>query len=305
MRYYITLVFTLLWTGMTFAQSEPKLSIFSYNPLYYNPAYAGVFDGLKVTGIYSTQMVGFEGAPKTLFFSAHSNVIARELGVGVDITSDKIGPVVNNKVVGNVAYYIQLDEELNLTLGAKAGMNMFSIDYNLLSIENPEEYGLDSGRVTQNSPIIGAGMYLSNEKFFVGFSVPNMLKTKFYNESKTTVASTKPNSYVSAGYKFEVDDEVFIQPNILSNITPGAPVSHLLSVNMDYQKTMFGSLNYQPNASLGFLFGYRFENNISVGYAYDYSLLQYTSSNAGSHTFYINFLIDELISSPHYGFGTF
>jgi|LakMenEpi03Aug12_release.lakeMendotaPanAssembly.Ray.scaffolds.fasta_scaffold237334_2 type IX secretion system PorP/SprF family membrane protein len=302
------IIILLIYTVGSFvahAQSEPKLSLFSYNPLYYNPAYAGAFNGLSITSIYSTQWVGLEGAPKTLFFSAHSNVISREVGLGVDFTNDKIGPIEEKRMVGNFAYYIDLNDEISLSLGIKAGIRDFLIDYNMLSIENPEEYGLANGIVSQKSPVFGSGMYLSNEKFYFGFSVPNILKTKFYDEYRNSVVNTKPNYFMSGGYKFEVERDVYLQPNILARVTTGAPVSILYSVNLDYKDLILASVNIQPSSSLGAFFGLRFENNISIGYAYDSSLLKFAKYNDGCHSFYINFKIEELLEVQHYGFGTF
>jgi type IX secretion system PorP/SprF family membrane protein len=303
MKKYIT-VFNLLITIFAYSQSEPKLSLFSYNPLQYNPAYAGVFDGLSINGLYSSQWVGFDGAPKTLFFSAHSNVFRREVGAGINITSDKIGPVQDNQFIGNFAYHVILNENLNLTLGLKAGVDNFIIDYSVLNIENPEEAGLTKGSISQYSPIIGSGIYLSNDKGFIGISIPSILKTKFYDEYKNTVANSKPNYYLSGGYKFEIEDEVYITPNILTRITSGAPVSSLFAVNLDYQNRILGSLNIQPTASFGGFFGYRFENNISVGYAYDSSLNKFSNYNSGCHTFYLSFRIEDIMSN-HTGYGTF
>jgi type IX secretion system PorP/SprF family membrane protein len=303
MKKYI-IAFSLLLTVSAFSQSEPKLSLFSYNPLQYNPAYAGVFNGLSVNGLYSSQWVGFEGAPTTLFLSAHSNVFKREVGAGINVTSDKIGPVQDNQFVGNFAYHVYLNDEVNLIFGLKAGIDNFIIDYNLLSIENPEELGLIRGSISQYSPIIGAGMYVSNEKGYFGLSVPNLLETNFYNEFKNSVAKAKPNYFLSAGYKFELGDEVFVTPNILTRVTSGAPISNLFALNLDFENKILGSINMQPGASLGGFFGYRFENNIAVGYAYDNSLNKFSTNNNGCHTFYISFKLEDLFEN-HYGYGTF
>lgn len=303
MKKYI-IVFNLLVTMMVFSQSDPKLSIFSYNPLQYNPAYAGAFDGLSITGIYSSQWVGFEGAPKTLFFSAHSNVIKREIGVGVNITSDKLGPVQDNQIVGNFAYNVYLNDEISLNLGLKAGLDNFTLDYKLLSIENPEEAGIFEGSLNQYSPIIGAGFYVSNQKAYIGVSVPNLLKTNFQTATQISIANTKPSYFLTAGYKFEIQDQVFLVPNILTRVTAGAPICNLVSLNLDYQNKLLASVNFQPTSSLGGFFGYRFKNNFSFGYAYDSSINKFSSSTGGCHTFYLNFRIDDLFSN-HYGFGTF
>jgi len=303
MKKYI-IVFNLLITVLSSGQSEPKLSLFSYNPLQYNPAYAGVFDGLSINGLYSSQWTGFEGAPKTMYFSAHSNVFRREVGAGLNIISDKIGPVQDLQFVANFAYHIYINDDLNLTFGLKAGIDNFMIDYNLLSIENPEEAGLTRGSISQYSPIIGSGFYVSNEKVYFGFSIPNILKTNFYDEYKNSVANSKPNYFFTGGYKIEIQDEVYLTPNFLTRITSGSPESTLLALNLDYQNRILGSLNVQPAASLGGFFGYRFENHISVGYAFDFSLNKFSNYNSGCHTFYMNFKLEDLMSN-HTGYGTF
>jgi type IX secretion system PorP/SprF family membrane protein len=303
MKKYI-IAFNLLVSVLVFSQSEPKLSIFSYNPLQYNPAYAGAFDGLSVTGIYSSQWVGFDGAPKTLFFSAHSNVIEREIGVGVNFTSDKAGPVQDNQIVGNFAYNIFLNDELSLNLGLKAGLDNYNLDYRLLTIENPQEAGIFEGTLNQYSPIVGAGFYLCNEKAYVGISVPNLLKTNYITGSQISIANTKPNYFLTAGYKFDLQNEVYLIPNILTRVTAGAPIANLISLNLDYQKSIKIGMNVQPTSSFGGFFGYRFENNLSIGYAYDSAINNFSTASGGCHTFYLNFRIDELLSN-HYGFGTF
>jgi type IX secretion system PorP/SprF family membrane protein len=303
MKKYI-IAFNLLVSVLVFSQSEPKLSIFSYNPLQYNPAYAGAFDGLSITGLYSSQWVGFDGAPKTLFFSAHSNVIEREIGVGVNITSDKLGPVQENQIVGNFAYNIFLNDDVSLNLGLKAGLDNYNLDYRILTIENPQEAVIFEGSLNQYSPIVGAGFYLSNPNAYIGVSVPNLLKTNYYTGSQISIANTKPNYFLTAGYKFYLQDEVYLIPNILTRVTSGAPVCNLISLNLDYQNTLMFSMNVQPTSSLGGFFGYRFENNLSIGYAYDSAINKFSTASGGCHTFYLNFRIDELLS-VHTGYNTF
>lgn len=295
--------FHFILAGSVFSQNEPKLALFSYNPLQYNPAYSGVFDGLSINSIYSTQWVGFEGAPKTLFLSAHSSVFKKEIGLGINITTDKIGPIQDNKIIGNFAYHINLNDNLKLSLGLKGGVNNFIVDYQLLSAENPEESDLTQGSITENSPVIGSGMYLSTNKVFFGISIPNILKTQFYNQFNNSIANSKPNYYFSGGYKFEINHDIFITPNFLTRVTSGAPVSTLLAVNIDYHKKLLGSLNIQPSTSLGVFLGYKFKNNITLGYAFDYSLNQFSRYNTGSSGLYINFKLEDLLSN-HLGIGT-
>lgn len=49
------LIVLLLFCYHSFAQTDPKLSVFSLNPLFYNPAFAGSGGGLSLIGIHSSQ----------------------------------------------------------------------------------------------------------------------------------------------------------------------------------------------------------------------------------------------------------
>jgi len=135
-------------------------------------------------------------------------------------------------------------------------------------------------------------------------SIPNLLKTQYFNEFNNSIANSKPSYYFSGGYKFEVNYNVFVTPNILTRVTSGAPISSLYAVNIDYKNKLFGSVNVQPSSSLGFFSGYRFKNNISIGYAFDYSLNQLSNYINGCHSLYVNFKLEDLFSN-HAGYGTF
>ena len=63
-----------------------------------------------------------------------------------------------------------------------AGVNLFNIDYNQFVIQNPYENDLADRNVSQSNLMIGSGAYLYNEKWAIGFAIPNMLKTKYINK---------------------------------------------------------------------------------------------------------------------------
>ena len=58
-----------------FGQQDEQLSLYNYNPLYYNPAYAGSKSALSVVALARFQWVNFEGAPNTQFLSVHTPVM--------------------------------------------------------------------------------------------------------------------------------------------------------------------------------------------------------------------------------------
>ena len=47
------------------AQQDEQMSLYMYNQLYYNPAYAGSRDALSAIAIARFQWVNFDGAPRS------------------------------------------------------------------------------------------------------------------------------------------------------------------------------------------------------------------------------------------------
>ena len=68
---------------------------------------------------------------------------------------------------------------------------------------------------------------------------------------------------MTAGYKFDLQNEIYLIPNILTRVTAGAPIANLISLNLDYQNKLLASVNFQPASSFGGFIGYRLKNNFS------------------------------------------
>lgn len=62
----------LFCTPQVYAQQDPQYTQYMYNHSNINPAYAGSREGLNIFGLYRTQWVGLEGAPKTATLSVSS-----------------------------------------------------------------------------------------------------------------------------------------------------------------------------------------------------------------------------------------
>jgi len=306
MKFYRTLTLLFLFnTVIVFSQSDPKLSIFTFNPIMYNPAYAGSYDGLTINSIYSTQWVGFDGAPKTLLLSGHSILSDSNVGVGFDIMSDKIGAVSENNISGNFAYHVNLSETIRLALGLKAGVNIYNIDYNLFSILNPNENDLADRNVSQNNLMIGSGAYLYTEKWAIGFSIPNMLRTKYLNDFNNQIANKNPYYFITGAYKLNLDDEIFLQPNFVTRVADGAPISTLVALNLNWKDKFITSLNFEMDTSVGAFAGFRFFENFLAGYSYDISVNDFGRYNGGVHTFIVNYRLGDYWSKKKCACFTF
>ena len=81
-----------MFTAITgFAQQDAQFTQYMYNTININPAYAGSRGALSIFGLYRTQWVGLDGAPKTSAISVNSPIDNSNLGDGVSLVNDGIG----------------------------------------------------------------------------------------------------------------------------------------------------------------------------------------------------------------------
>ena len=290
MNKYITAILITAGTALlapAHAQSDIKLTLNAMNPLMYNPAYAGSYEGISVSGIYSTQFVGFQGAPVTQLLSGHTR-IGDNIGAGLSLINDEAGPVKEFNFEGNFSYNVEITQDFSIAMGLKGGVNNFTIDYNLLSVKDPGEIG-NSDKYSQIAPIVGVGFYAYLNNTFLGVSTPNVLTTKYYDDFDNKVAKDNLYLYSSLGHRFELDDEITLTPMAILRYTDGVDPEMVFMANLNWQEFLFGGINVQPDTSVGGFAGFRFLEMFRAGYSYDTSINRFRAYNQGVHTLFLSF----------------
>lgn len=287
---YIVLLFgVILWfSPKANAQQESQYTQYMYNTMSINPAYAGSRGSLSIMGLYRNQWVGLDGAPETFDFTIHSPVGIQGLGFGLDFNHDKIGPSTTNVIAGTVSYAIQLKENIKLGFGVRGGVSLLDVNPDKLNIYNPNDYDLKLNNFT--APIFGAGLFLYSDNWYVGFSVPSILETKYYDDVQVATASQKAHYYFTAGYVFDVvPDYLKLKPATMVKVAAGTPTSFDLSLNaLILDRLTLGSA-YRWNAAWSALAGFQITDNIMVGYAYDFNTTELRHYNDGSHEIFLRF----------------
>jgi type IX secretion system PorP/SprF family membrane protein len=96
----LIILLVLFYFNTSIAQQDPHYTQYMYNMNIINPAYASSKENLSFGLLYRKQWVDVEGAPAT-FSLAGSMPAGKNVGVGLSIISDKIGPVEENNVFGD------------------------------------------------------------------------------------------------------------------------------------------------------------------------------------------------------------
>ena len=151
-----------------FAQQDAQSSMYFFNPLQFNPAYAGSRGSLNITGLTRAQWAGWEGAPRTQFLSIHAPIVRKHIGVGGNLSYDKIGSRSGVNAMATFAYHMQLNNDgLKLSLGASAGIQQNQFDFSSLQVvDNTDPNFLQSNSSLKAN--FGFGAYLYANKFYAG-----------------------------------------------------------------------------------------------------------------------------------------
>ncbi|KAF2517138.1 PorP/SprF family type IX secretion system membrane protein [Flavobacterium foetidum] len=280
----------LFCSAVGFGQQDAQFTQYMHNTININPAYAGSRGVMSVFGLYRTQWVGLDGAPKTGTLSVNTPLNNSNLGLGVSLVNDRIGPTTENNIAVDLSYSIQTSAEAKLSFGIKGSGNIFNLDPNKLT---PEHQGDPQFADFKNkfTPNIGAGVYYHSDKGYVGLSVPNFIETRRYDDNETAIFKELINYYLIAGYVFNLDRYEMVQfkPAVLAKMVHGSPLQVDVSANFMFNEKFVAGVSYRWSAALSAMAGFQVNKSMYIGYAYDRETTKLNNYNSGSHEIFLRF----------------
>ena len=290
------LIFALMLTCYAgFAQQDAQFTQYMYNTININPAYAGSRGVMSIFGLHRTQWVGLDGAPTTNAFSINTPLNNSNLGLGVSLVNDKIGPTSDNTLSADLSYTIPMNNDYKLSFGVKASGNIFNLDTAKLTPADAGDPNLQNFD-NEFSPNFGAGVYLHSDKLYLGLSVPNFLQDSKYNDNDVAVFQERMNFYFIGGYVFDLSPSIKFKPAFLTKLVTGAPLQVDASANfLFFDKLMLGGA-YRWDAAVSALAGFQITDGLFIGYSYDMETTQLRRYNSGSHEVFLRFELFNRVS---------
>ncbi|MEL7120370.1 MAG: PorP/SprF family type IX secretion system membrane protein [Bacteroidota bacterium] len=301
----ITTVFIILISFFSIpllAQQAPQYSLYMFNKLNWNPAYAGLDYSLSITGGYRAQwtnITDFEGAPRTQYVNAHLPLLFINSGVGIGLENDQLGARTNTSLNLSYSYTLDFGKSL-LNLGIGTQVVQQSLDgsrlitpsgiYEGIAIDHQDNI-LPNTRENAMALSFNFGAYFYSEALELGASVFHL------NEPTIDYTGFSPtlNRYFSAyaGVNLEVNNQITFHPSafVLSDLTQTQTQATAL---FRYNDNIFGGASlrgYNQNTfdAIVFIAGLKLSNNITFGYAYDLSLSGFNVISNQSHEIMINY----------------
>ena len=291
-RNLIKLIVVFLTVSTMYSQQDAQYTQYMYNMNILNPAYAGSQNTLSIGLLGRSQWVGIDGAPKT--FTASINApIKRNVGLGFSIIADEIGPIKEQNVYADFSYTIQTSENSNLALGLKGGFTFLDAKLSQLDLGDNLPDDLFNNDLNRTSPNFGVGAYYYTDRFYVGLSMPNMLKTLHFKKEGGVVARAVEDVhyFVTSGVVFNASDHLKLKPSVMFKAVKGAPLSIDLSGNALINDKFELGLSWRLDDSVSGMFNILISPSTRIGYAYDYTLSNIGDYNSGSHEVFLLFNI--------------
>lgn len=289
--FYLSVLLIAFGTSCVCGQQRPIQSLYMFDPLLINPAYAGSQVQLSATAIYRNQWVNFEGAHKTFTHTAHSGFRASRVGLGYILTNDEIGIHSDVSFYGVYSYKIPLSNKATLAFGIQGGFNNLRSNFDLLNIKNAGDPNL-SGVSNKLNPNFGAGMYYRQNNFYVGLSVPYILDNKVIGlENLAATATQQRYYYLMAGFTRKISNQVKWVPSTLVRIQDNAPLSFDINNIIVLYNVVGVGFSYRFNDSVIPMFELQLNDNFHVAYAYDITTSDLNRYSNGSHEVMLNYRV--------------
>lgn len=313
-----------------YAQQKPQYTQYIFNNYLLNPALSGIENYTDFKAGYRKQWTGIEGAPQTSFASAHwslgdeylwknpLSLPARDYdarsddytqnytaspahhGVGLIVLYDKAGPITNLDANLTYAYHLKLQNTLNLSVGVAAGIKRIKLNVSELILENEYDPALGNNIIVgQTKPDLAVGVWLYGASFFAGASVQQILpqKLKFTKDPTYNLGKEVPHAFVTAGYKFYIDDEISFIPSIMLKYVKPAPLSFDSNIKISFKDKFWLGGSYRYQDSYAVLAGFNLGKLVNLTYSYDISTSILKNYTSGSHEIVLGLQLNNVYQS--------
>ncbi|MDK2842178.1 MAG: hypothetical protein PWQ17_1683 [Anaerophaga sp.] len=277
----------------TFAQEQPLFTNYVNNPLEINPAIPGTETGLNMNLLTRHQWIGLDGGPASYNFAAHTPYPGQNFGLGLNIMTEKIGPVNNTNFAASYAYQIKIFDNINLSMGLQAGLNIYNAAISNLDLIESNDVNFQED-IKRTTPNFGFGGYLYTDKYYAGISAPRLIHVRLNDEYRESSEAYNPGVFLMGGYNFSINPEWVFLPSSLVLLRGGSPIIADITTQFLFQKSYYMGIHYRIGDAIGAFFNIQITEELKAGYAYDFTLNKLARANSGTHEFIISYNLQNL-----------
>ena len=284
--------FLFLLFGISYfcrSQQLPVFTQYKSNQFLINPALTGTKRNVDIRLNYRNQWTGFDDAPITKCFSLNSRIYDGTAGLGGFIYQDETGPTRRTNYNLSYAYHMRFSD-VEFSLGLAGSMTQYRLDGARINIHNSGDPAIDKSLIDNSwSKDVAGGLYLYNDRFSLGLSVSNLLKSahQFYQNdidtSKKGFVYFQPHIYLTLGYNFSQNPDYLWEHTILVSYITGVPMLIDYTLRLHYMKKFFLGTSIRWGDAIAIHAGVIFRETFQMSYSYDLITSELRQTNFGTH----------------------
>ena len=283
---FILFIFTLL--KGSYAQQDAQYSMYMFNNLALNPAYAGSREVLATALIYRDQWTGMQGQPTTASFSIQSPLSKKNVGVGAEIISDRLGPQSINAILFSYAYRLNFLKG-KLALGLRLGMYDYVTDWSKIDYKDKTDVYNTGNRSSKITGTGDFGTYYYTRTFYWGLGWTHLNNGKIADVAAGgPLAKQSVHFFMPIGKAFETGS-VVLNPNLLIKSAKNAPSEIDLGLNVLLKDRLWLGFSLRSGYGMVLLTQFLITDKMKVGYSYDHGTNQIGTIGKGSHEIMIGY----------------
>ncbi len=294
-----TAALTCALSSLSFSQQRAQYTQYMVNSFTLNPAVAGSEDFIDAKLGYRAQWVGFEGAPRTFYFTTHAQIGKDHSqyhnhykgehkswhGLGAYIFKDETGPLSRTAFNAAYAYHVPLTKDIKMSVGIFGGFKQYSLDASNLIWETTPVINPILGGNTKFLPDLSFGGLIYSSKYYFGFSGTQLFQNPLFLEGQNGNSFGKLDNhyFISGGMVLPFNYDWYFAPSFMVKVVTPAPVSVDLNAKLRYKDLYWAGLSYRVRDSFSLIFGTTINEMIDVSYSYDLTTSNLYRYNTGSH----------------------
>jgi len=319
MKKYYFLVLIVLSTAPALAQQVVQYSQYMFNGLYINPAYAGYRGPVNLHTYYRSQWTGMPDGPSTLALAADMRTAGDNVGLGLNLMSDRVGLEKRIYAYANYAYRLRVgwDPEDRLAFGLGLGFIHSGFDNAAAHTQDPESINIENSFL----PDARFGVYYSTNTFYAGVGVDNLISQLIFNDNNGSMRIPPVTQYyITGGGIVPLATDILLKPSILvknansavhrawtTDLNAAVIFAEQFTFGLSYRtalssgKQLSESLK-RPNSIIA-LAEFVAAGQFRIGYSFDYALNRINNQVGGTHEISLGYSLNkgtQRVRTPRY-----
>jgi len=299
--------YLILCVSVAYSSSAQQLSIFSLyteNSFILNPGITGAEDHGIITLSYRDQWNGMDGRPRTVNAAYRTPIARTNMGVGAHVVNDITGPTSYTGITLTYAYHVSFRKidpfhwasflrKSKISFGVSFSANHYRLKSSELVLEDPNDIAVGTSDEGRFQPNAGVGVYYYYDKFYLGFSAPQLipLDVKFDADNGASTIKRANHMFLVVGGKIPIGGKVprgyfhklYIEPMVWFKYVKGAPYQYDAYIRFKHKNFVWAGVGYRSSNTLVLDVGFLIRKQVQVGYAYDLQVSNLRADLGNTH----------------------